>query len=212
MKNIKLLLLSTLLLCFTGCEDKKSAETNTSIASKEHNKSLSQINNNADTQALKKQAELRKKHSFVLNDPNDDNRSISIVNKHLVIDKVTEKIILINFFATWCPPCKGEIPYLADLKKKYKTDLFIAGILVNDTPDAKSLRNFIDSYGINYYISISEQNDALAKFVSKRLELDENFPIPLTILFKNGDYYSHYEGAVPVEMLEYDIKKAMSKD
>ncbi len=212
MKNIKLLLLSTLLLCFTGCEDKKNAETNTSIASKEHNKSLSQIDNSADTQALKKQAELRKKHSFVLNDLNDDNRSISIENKHLIIDKVKEKLILVNFFATWCPPCKGEIPYLADLKKKYKTDLFIAGILVNDTPDAKSLKNFIDKYAINYYISISEQNDALAKFVSKRLELDENFPIPLTILFKNGDYYSHYEGAVPVEMLEYDIKKAMGKD
>jgi len=211
-KTIKLLFLTTLLLCFTGCEDKKPEKTLELNKTKEHNESLSDINKTLDTQALIKQAELRKKHSFVLSDLNDDNRSISLENKHLIIDKVTEKIILINFFATWCPPCKGEIPYLADLKKKYDKDLFIAGILVNDRPDKKSLQTFIDTYGINYYISKAEQNDAFVKHVAKRLGLEENLPIPLTILFKNGYYYSHYEGAVPVEMLEHDIKKAMSKD
>ena len=214
-KNIKLLLLSTLLLCFTGCEDKKqenTVEVNNTLASKEHNESLSDINQTLDTKALKKQAELREEHRFVLSDLNDDNRSISIENKHIMIDKVKEKIILIHFFATWCPPCKGEIPYLVDLKKKYDNKLFIAGILVNDTTDEKSLKTFIDSYAINYYISNAEQNNDLVKHVAKRLELEENFPIPLSILFKNGYYYSHYEGAVPVEMLEHDIKKAMSKE
>ena len=117
-----------------------------------------------------------------------------------------------NFFATWCPPCKSEIPYLADLQKKYDGTLFIAGILVNDSLDKKTLKAFIEEYGINYFISRAQDNNTLVKLAVKRLQLDENFPIPLTILFKNGNYYSHYEGAVPVEMLEHDIKEAIHKE
>ena len=153
-----------------------------------------------------------KKYTFALNDLNDSNYSITIVNKHIEISHVDQKLILLNFFATWCPPCKSEIPYLADLKKKYDASLFIAGILVNDTPDKKTLETFTEAYGVNYFISNSKDNNALGKLAAKRLQLDEDFPIPLTILFKNGNYYSHYEGAVPVEMLEHDIKEAIHKE
>ena len=211
MKNIKLLLLSTVLLCFTGCDDKKqekSASEDKKISIHDHNES----NDSLATEALKKQAALRKKHSYMLRDLNDDNRSISIENKHITIDRVKEKLIIVNVFATWCPPCKGEIPYLVDLKKKYSKDLFIAGILANDTADKEHLKTFISTYGINYYISNATENDALVQNIAKKLALDENIPIPLTILFKNGAYYSHYEGAVPIEMLEHDIKNAMSKE
>ncbi len=161
---------------------------------------------------LKKEAALKKKHTFILHDLNDDNRSISVENRELKISNVKEEMVLVNFFATWCPPCKGEIPYLVDLKKKYEGKLFIAGILVNDDSSNEALQGFIKEYGINYFVSHSDKNDTFIKFTTQRLHLDENTPLPLSILFKNGYYYSHYEGAVPVEMLEYDIKKALHKD
>jgi thiol-disulfide isomerase/thioredoxin len=206
-KKINILLLTVLLLCFTGCEDKKPETT------LEKNKdTVSEKNVSKQEHLSKEEIEIRKKHTFILNDMHDDNHTVSIENKRLEISNVKEKLVLVNFFATWCPPCRGEIPYLADLQKKYKGDLFIAGILVNDTPDNKDLNAFIERYGINYYLSTSEQNDAFAELVGKRLKVGEDFPLPLTILIKNGYYYSHYEGAVPVEMLEYNIKKAMSKE
>jgi len=40
------------------------------------------------------------------------------------------------------------------------------------------------------------------------LELPENFSIPLTVMYLNGEYFTHYEGSVPVEMIEYDIQQA----
>ena len=198
MKKINILFLTAILLCSTGCENKK---TDTPVK-----KTVTE-----EVPKIEK-AEYMKKYTFALNDLNDSNYSISIVNKHIEISHVDQKLILLNFFATWCPPCKSEIPYLADLKKKYDGTLFIAGILVNDDPDKKTLKRFMEKYGVNYFISKSKDNDALGKLAAKRLQLGENFPIPLTILFKNGNYYSHYEGAVPVEMLEHDIKEAIHKE
>ena len=216
MKTLKLLLLGTVLFYFTGCEDKKTepiAETNKTVA-KESNKTVVKESDQEIDQKEeeKKAAERSKKYSFVLSDINDSNRTISIENKHITISDVAEKLILINFFATWCPPCKGEIPYLADLQKKYDANLFIAGILVNDPIETENLKTFISQYAINYFVSNATQNEPLVKMAVKRLQLEENYPLPLTILFKNGNYYSHYEGAVPMEMLEHDIKNAISKE
>jgi len=197
-KKINILFLTAVLLCFTGCEDKKPDTTVKKTTIEDFNKT--------------KETNESKKHTFSLRDLNGSNYSVSIENKHIKISTVNQKLILLNFFATWCPPCKGEIPYLADLQKKYKDRLFIAGILVNDSPDDKTLKAFTETYGINYFISNAKDNDAFVKLAVQKLQLDENFPIPLTILFKNGNYYAHYEGAVPVEMLEHDIKEAIHKD
>ena len=207
MKNIKLLFLSILLLSLTGCEDKKSES-----ALKTVQKDTNTTQNNQPSKASKIAALRRKKVSFILSDINDTNHTISIENKHIDISAIKQEIIVLNFFATWCPPCKGEIPYLADLNKKYSDKVFMVGILSNDKPKVESLKRYMKQYGINYFVSVSKDNDALTKLAAERLQMDENFPLPLTILFKNGAYYSHYEGAVPIEMLEHDIKKAMHKE
>ncbi len=198
MKKINILFLTAVLLCFTGCEDKKSDTTVETATTEDANK--------------REETNESKKYTFTLSDLNESNYSVSIQNKHIEISTVKQELILLNFFATWCPPCKGEIPYLADLQKKYEGKLFIAGILVNDKPDRKALKTFTETYGVNYFISSAKDNDDLVKLEVQKLQLDENFPIPLSILFKNGNYYSHYEGAVPVEMLEHDIKEAIHKE
>ena len=61
---------------------------------------------------------------------------------------------------------------------------------------------------INYFISNTKENDTFAMRLADQLQLDENFSIPLTVIYLNGEYFTHYEGAVPVEMIEYDIQQA----
>lgn len=120
----------------------------------------------------------------------------------------TQPIVIVNLFATWCPPCIGEIPYLNDLQKKYKEKLFVVGILTHDSIMQDALDTFMAKNQINYFISNGTDNDTFADQLAITLDLPENFSIPLTVMYVNGEYFTHYEGSVPVEMIEYDIQQA----
>jgi len=61
------------------------------------------------------------------------------------------KVMLLNFWATWCPPCREEIPELIDLATRYKDSLLIVGVSMDDAPPA-AVKRFADSAGINYPI------------------------------------------------------------
>jgi thiol-disulfide isomerase/thioredoxin len=61
------------------------------------------------------------------------------------------KVVLVNFWATWCPPCREEIPILIELAEKYKDDLLIVGISMDDGP-ADEVKEFARHTGINYPI------------------------------------------------------------
>jgi thiol-disulfide isomerase/thioredoxin len=197
-KKIHILLLTAILLFTTGCSDKKS-DTSTDSNTKIEKEKTPVV-------------ETKQKTDFILSDNNDTNYTIEVDNKNIKITNVTQKIVILNLFSTWCTPCKGEIPYIADLKKKYDNKIFVAGILVNDSIAKEDFENFKKELHINYFTSTSSQNDEFAKLIVANLKLKENFPLPLTIMFKNGKYYSHYEGAVPLEMLSYDINNAMDKE
>ena len=64
------------------------------------------------------------------------------------------KVVLVNFWATWCPPCREEIPELLELEKEFKGRLRIIGISEDDDPSAKVLK-FAQQKGMDYSILMS---------------------------------------------------------
>ncbi len=58
------------------------------------------------------------------------------------------KVVLVNFWATWCPPCRAEIPELIKLQDKHRDKLQIIGVSEDD--DADAVHEFIKKNGINY--------------------------------------------------------------
>jgi thiol-disulfide isomerase/thioredoxin len=59
------------------------------------------------------------------------------------------RVVVLNFFSTWCPPCRVEIPDLAKLNEELADDVVVVGISVDQNP-AAVLPDFIEEYGINY--------------------------------------------------------------
>jgi len=66
------------------------------------------------------------------------------------------KIIFVNFWATWCGPCKREIPGFIELQNKYKDDLVILGISIDRRGTKDRVAPFAKSYNINFPVLFSD--------------------------------------------------------
>lgn len=146
--------------------------------------------------------------TFILRNTKAFPYKVTISNEKVIFHENAKPIVVINLFATWCPPCLGQLAYLNDLQKKHEKKLFIVGVLTHDPIDKPLLKTFLAENHLNYFISNSSYNDAFATLLARTLHLPENFNIPLTVIYVEGKYFTHYEGVVPVEMIEYDIQQA----
>jgi thiol-disulfide isomerase/thioredoxin len=60
------------------------------------------------------------------------------------------KVIIVNFWASWCPPCREEIPELVDLQNKYKDQVQIIGVSMDEDASPAEVNAFAAKAGINY--------------------------------------------------------------
>jgi thiol-disulfide isomerase/thioredoxin len=92
---------------------------------------------------------------FVRNpDPAPEFKLTGIDGRPLSLGDSRGKVILLNFWATWCGPCREEIPDLIALQTHYKGKLQIIGLVVDDDDEA-FIRKVAQGEGINYPIALS---------------------------------------------------------
>ncbi len=111
-------------------------------------------------------------------------------------------VVLLNFWATWCAPCRSEIPVLVRLSDKYKTDgLKIVGVSV-DSENVAQIPKFIDDFKIGYPILLANPGSLLSRQKA----------IPMSLLIdEKGILAKKYIGAIKEEVLEKDIKALLNK-
>lgn len=92
---------------------------------------------------------------FVRNpDPAPEFKLSTLDGKPLSLADYKSKVILLNFWATWCGPCRAEIPDLVELQNKYKDQLQIIGLVVDDD-DEDAVKKFAERFGINYPVAMA---------------------------------------------------------
>lgn len=121
------------------------------------------------------------------------------------------KVIILDIFATWCPPCQAEATHLTSLQEKYKDDLLILGISVEEDIANSKLETFRSTYNAQYPLVNSSENRRFIGAVAKELNIGRNFGIPLMALYKDGKLINFYQGATEEEFIESDIKRALGK-
>ena len=127
----------------------------------------------------------------------------SVDGKTVKLSDYKNKVVLIDFWATWCPPCRRGIPDLIELQKEFKKDLVVLGISV-DSDTKGDVPAFVKGYGINYPIVYGDQGTAkLFGGVSG---------IPTSFLVdKKGNIVDKHVGLVPKETLAIGIKKLIKE-
>lgn len=74
-----------------------------------------------------------------------------------LLEKNRGKVVILNFFATWCPPCRVELPELVKLRDTYpESDLYIASFSVDENKNA--VPSFVEQAGINYPVFMVNKN------------------------------------------------------
>ena len=137
-----------------------------------------------------------------------DGNSIKLtaLENGIKFDDYPNKIILLDFFATWCPPCKAEIPHLNIIQDVFKDHVQIIGILMEESKSNEDIENFKANLSMNFPVTNCPENFALSNALGGIKSL------PTMVMYdKNGEYFTHYVGAAPQEMIEADIQKAIEK-
>lgn len=117
--------------------------------------------------------------------------------KTLHLSDYRGKWVLVNFWATWCPPCKQEIPELISLQNSHK-DLVVIGIAM-DYASGKVVADFVSEEGINYPIVLG--NDEAVS------QIGDMEALPTTYLYNpTGRKVATQEGAVTRADIENYIK------
>ncbi len=118
----------------------------------------------------------------------------NLSEEHVSLDDYLGQVVLVNNWATWCPPCRAEMPELEAYYQAHKNDGFtLIGISAGDT--ASQIHDFIQEYGLSFPMWPDPDGAALRAF--------RNNSLPSSyIIDKNGTVRLAWTGAISLEVLE----------
>ena len=217
MKKTNILFIALILFLF-GCENTKTkkpsitVENTTEVFTPKDTKQHTQksTKNFNDNDAIKSHDSEIIKETFTLNTLQQDPLKINIDNKHITMDTVvTTPLVLISLFNTQTAQHSSQITSLLALQKKYTHKLTVLAICVNQEKKENLVKKYPNFSDIYYFFTNKKENDQFVKTMMKTVEMHDPLTLPSSILYKKGNYYIHYEGATPLEMIEYNIKEAI---
>jgi len=116
------------------------------------------------------------------------------------------KAVLLDFWATYCEPCKVEMPWIAELQKKYEPEGFqVVGVSMDDEAEERAISEFTRKMGVNYPIVIGSE-----KVADLYGGLDG---LPMNVfLDRSGKIVASELGLTAKDVFEDNIKKSLAQE
>jgi peroxiredoxin len=113
------------------------------------------------------------------------------------------KVLLLTFFATWCPPCAEEVPVLVQLQNELAEAGFSVVGLSVDQQSPAIVAKFVEKREINYPVLLAESQTTM--------DFGGVYGIPVAFLVnKSGNVVKKYTGYIQHEILEKDIRSLLN--
>jgi peroxiredoxin len=113
------------------------------------------------------------------------------------------KVVLLNFWATWCPPCKEEMPWFVDLQERYGAQgLQVLGVAMDDSGE-KTIESFTKRLGVNYPVLLGKESIAHAYG-------DVQFLPDTFYIGRDGKIVAHVQGLINRKEIEEKVKSALA--
>ncbi len=132
---------------------------------------------------------------FLVNDV--DGRVLSSAQWH-------GRVVIVNFWATWCPPCREEIPEMIDLATRYGDRLQIVGVSEDDDATPEEVRDFAHNEKINYPVVMG--SGGISREYGGVPALPTSF-----LIDTNGHVVQKHVGLYPVSVYDHEIRALLGE-
>ena len=124
-----------------------------------------------------------------------------IHGKPVTLSKYKGKVVLLDFWATWCPPCRKEIPGFIELYNTYKSrGLVVLGVSMDDPEDISDVKRFASQFKMNYPILLGFGRDDDLKPAFGELPLPTSF-----VIARDGRICARHDGLTATGQVEHEI-------
>lgn len=121
---------------------------------------------------------------------------VTLDGEKMTLSSLQGKKVLLNFWATWCPPCRSEMPDMQKIQVEYDEEVVVAAVnLTSSEKNVKSVKNFVDELALTFPILLDENGK-----INNQFEV-MSYPTSY-ILDENGIIQTKYVGAMSYEQMK----------
>lgn len=137
----------------------------------------------------------------LLNKPAPAFARTSLDNQRVDLSALRGRVVLLNFWATWCAPCQVEMPRFVEWQKKHQADgLSIVGVSMDDDPE--TVKALLRKKPVNYPVLMGDEKLGLA--------YGGVLGLPVTYLIdRQGVIRARYQGQTDLNAIEADIRRLL---
>ena len=111
------------------------------------------------------------------------------------------KKVILNFWATWCPPCRAEMPHMEKFYEDHKRDVVVLAVNLTQTEKKQSdVKDFVDDYGLTFPIAMDAKGDVSSTY--------QIFAYPTSyIIDSQGIIQEIFQGAINYDIMEKAVSE-----